>query len=853
MRVVIKKSGWLSPPFRSLAWVGLSLFGVVLIAGASVMTYYYVRFSRVIDERLQGSVFPNVSQIYAAPEKLRVGEKTSASEVVAYLRSAGLSERQDNPKGSYELLADGVRINPGSDSYFDSEPAEIRFSGGEVSSIISMNDQFARGEYYLEPQLITSMFDRSREKRRLVPFRDLPANLVNAVLASEDRRFFSHSGVDYLRIMKAAYVDIRAGSVRQGASTLSQQLARNFFLNAKRTWKRKLEEALIAFILERRLGKQEIFEDYCNQIYLGQREGFSISGFGEAAPVYFNKDVRNLTLPEAAFLVGIIPGPNLYSPYRNRDGALRRRNQVLDAMVETGAIAARQRDEAVAMPLHVTPSYEVANEAPYFVDMVKDRLLENYSEEDLISGSYRVYTTLDMKLQRAASEAMRIGMEEVDQRLAAMRKAHHRGSKEPVEEVPSERAESALIVLDPHTGAVKALLGGRDYGRTQFNRILSRRQPGSAFKPFVYAAAFSASLNGGGGPVLTAITRVVDEPTTFMFNGIPYQPANFKNEYKGEVNLRTALAHSLNAATVKVAEMVGYGPIVSLARRAGMNSQIQPTPAVALGAYDVMPLEIAGAYTIFANGGSRMDPYFVATVRDPSGAVLENKVPKGIQVLDPRVAYLMTSLMQGVIDRGTGAGPGGVRARGFKAPAAGKTGTSHDGWFAGYTSNLLCIVWVGYDSNKELPLSGAFSALPIWTEFMKRAITVPEYSNMTWPVQPRGIVQVSIDPDSGGLATPLCPHTQTEYFVEGTQPTEYCPLHYLQEMPPNSPNPGIARLASVAPPTVTGPTAPTQAPQAAVPAPAPVASAPPASPPPENEKPKKRGFFGRIFGAVKGD
>jgi len=544
MRVVIKKSGWLRPRFRSLGWLSLFLLGFLLVGGAFLFTFYYVRYSRLIDQLLQGPVFPNVSQIYAAPEKIRPGDKASVPGIISYLQSAGLNERGDNPKGSYVKLADGVRILPGPDSYFAQEPAEVRLSEGRISSIVSLQDQLARREYSLEPALVTSLFDRTREKRRLVPFRDLPPNLVNAILAIEDRRFFQHSGLDYLRILKVAYVDIRSGRLRQGASTISMQLARSLFLDTRRTWKRKLEEALVTIQLERRLSKQEIFEYYCNKVYLGQSAGFSISGFGEAANVYFRKDVRNLTLPEAAFLAGITHGPNLYSQYRNRELALKRRNQVLDAMAETGAITPKERNEAAAAPLRVTPSYEVANEAPYFVDMVKDQLLENYSEEDLISDSYRVYTTLDLRLQRAAAEAMRIGMAEVDQRLEALNKLHRRpkAPKTGPPEPPSEQAEAAMIVLDPHTGAVKALIGGRDYGRTQFNRILSRRQPGSSFKPFVYATAFSAPLNGSPGPFLTAASVVDDSPTTFMFDGHPYEPANYKKEYHGEVTLRYALA-----------------------------------------------------------------------------------------------------------------------------------------------------------------------------------------------------------------------------------------------------------------------------------------------------------------------
>ncbi len=852
MRVFIKKSRLVHALFRPVGLVCLSLLLLAVIGAASVFTSYYVRFSRLIDNRLAGPVFPNVSQVYAAPEKLILGQRGDRAEVISHIRMSGYTERRDNPKGWYSLLQDGIRIVPGPDSYFANDPAEVRFADGQVNSIVSLRDQFARSEYALEPRLVTSLFDRRREKRRLVEFRDLPSDLMNAVLAIEDRRFLQHSGVDYLRILKAAYVDIRAGRVEQGASTITMQLARSFFFSSQRTWKRKLAETLVAFQLEGRLTKEQIFEYYCNKIYMGQRGSFTISGFGEAAQAYFSKDVRDLALPEAAFLAGIMQGPNLYSPYRNPEAAIRRRNIVLSAMVETGAITPQQREEATNTPLEVTPRYTVASEAPYYIDMVKSQMLERYSEEELVSESYRIYTTLDLKLQRAAAEAMRAGLAEVDQRLEQMRQARRKqtaskaGPGSP-EENGSEgrKVEAALIALDPKTGAIKALLGGRDYGRSQFNRIKALRQPGSVFKPFVYAAALSAAQYGSVGPPWTPISQLYDEPTTFVFEGNSYEPSNYREHYYGPVTLRYALLRSLNVATVKLAQMVGYETVVSLARRAGMNVNIQPTPAVALGAYDATPLEIAGAYTIFANQGVRMDPYMLTMVRSQDGTVLEQAERRGTRVLDPRIAFLMTNLMESAIDRGTGIG---VRARGFRAPAAGKTGTSHDGWFAGYTSNLLTIVWVGYDSDLAVPLSGAASALPIWTEFMKRAITLPEYHDVVAAVPPPGVVQVEIDPDTNGLATPHCPRTQTEYFVAGTQPTEHCPLHYLQPVQSALP---LTRIAEVVPQAVPEPASV----QPAAPEPVIRAAAPPQEPAqvvPEEPEAPKRGFFRRLFGVFGG-
>ena len=854
MRVVIRRGRWPSILFPPLGLALLSLFAIGVVGGLSAFTFYYVRYSRLIDERLRGPVFPNVSQVYAAPQVLRLGQPANPDSVASYLRRAGYTEERDNPKGWYQRLPNGIRIGTGVESYFAPETADLHFADGVLNSIVSDRDLFARSEYSLEPVLVTNLFDSTREKRRLVGFDDLPRHVINAVLATEDRRFFEHSGVDLPRVLMAAYVDLTSGAIRQGASTLTMQLSRMLFLTPERTWRRKLAETMVTLQLERRLTKEQIFEYYCNKIYLGQRGSFGISGFGEAAQAYFNKDVTSLTLAEAAFLAGIIRGPNLYSPYRNPEAALRRRNQVLAAMVDTGAITPQERDEAAATPIEVAPTYTVATEAPYFVDMVKEQLLDRYSEEDLISQSYRIYTTLDLNLQRAAAEAMRIGLEEVDERLAALRRPRGRAANPEATDEPAPEAplvEAALIVLEPQTGAVKALIGGRDYGRSQLNRILSHRQPGSAFKPFVYAAALETGLERPVGPPWTPISKVNDEPTTFVYEGGRfYEPANYGNEYYGQVTLQYALARSLNVSTVKLAQMVGYDRVVRLARAAGMNVNIQPTPAVALGAYDVTPLEIAGAYTVFANAGVHMQPFWVSAVRDRSGTVLEQTRPRGVPVLDKRIAFLMTDLMQGVIQRGTGVG---VRARGFTAPAAGKTGTSHDGWFAGYTSNLLAIVWVGYDDNTELPLSGAASALPIWTEFMKRAVSLPQYSRVEAPVPPPGVVRVSIDSDTGELATPHCPRTESHYFLDGTQPAQYCQVHYLQPLIRRIPI--VGAIAGVIAPPAEGPEAPQAAPPAAAapaaqePAPAPNAEA---APPPEPPRQRRRGFFGRIFGIFTG-
>jgi penicillin-binding protein 1B len=404
-------------------------------------------------------------------------------------------------------------------------------------------------------------------------------------------------------------------------------------------------------------------------------------------------------------------------------------------------------------------------EAPYFVDLVKDQLLSQFTEHDLLSQSYRIYTTLDLEVQQAASEGIRAGITEVDLQLKKSKRAKDAPPPDPLQ------PQLALVALDPHTGWLKALVGGRDYGRSQLNHVLAKRQPGSSFKPFVYAAALSSGVDGSQ-PLLTPATVLDDEPTTFQFAGQAYEPENYKQEYHGQVSLREALMYSLNVATVHLAEMAGYDKVRSLAVAAGINTDLLATPAIALGAYVATPLEIAGAYTIFSNGGRYVEPKFILAVNDASGRTLWRSPEVSRQVLDPRVAYLMVNLLESVVNNGTGAG---VRTRGFTLPAAGKTGTSHDGWFAGFSSNLLAVVWVGYDDDRELKLSGSASALPIWTEFMKSAAQVPAYRDAQPFEAPPGIVTVPVQMAAslpGGGDSVL---VRNEYFIEGTEPQEQVP------------------------------------------------------------------------------
>ncbi|HVS74415.1 MAG TPA: PBP1A family penicillin-binding protein [Candidatus Acidoferrales bacterium] len=834
---------------------GLILLGVFLVSfltGAGFFTYYSVKYSRMIDERISGGILQNTAQIFSAPSRITPGDAMGPDELSARLQRAGYRPKSGGDSlGQYTVQGNSIEIRPSKLSYFEGQNAlTVQFAGKTIRSIrpLGGGEELAVAE--LEPELITNLFDSSREKRRRVRYEDLPKILVNAILSAEDKRFFEHPGFDPLRILGAAWADMRHSSRLQGASTLTMQVARSFFFSTERTWRRKLAETLVALKLEQRYSKQQIFELYANEVYLGNRGSFALHGFGEASFAYFGKDVRQLSLAEAAFLCGIIRAPNYYSSADRRpERGVQARDRVLAQMVENNFITEAEEQAARRVSLKITRSAFSGTEAAYFVDMVKDHLLEKLSEAELLSENFRVYSTLDPVLQRAAAAAVEAGMKNVDALLAKkydVWKRQHK-KKGPSAQIP--RVQVALVALDPRTGEIKALIGGRDYGQSQLNHALARRQPGSAFKPFVYAAALDNAVDGVN-PIVTPATTIVDEPTTFEFDGNAYTPNNYGEKFLGTVTVRDALIHSLNVATVKVAELVGYGRVVQVARKMGLGNNIQATPAVALGAYEMSPLDVAAGYTAFAASGVRAEPQFLLSVVNADGTLLEKITPQTRTVLDPRVAFLVTSLLKDVLNRGTAAG---VRARGFTLPAAGKTGTSRDGWFAGFTSNLVCIVWIGFDDNHDLGLTGSVTAAPIWADFMIRATSMPAYSKVHDFLAPAGVVSVTIDPETLQLATPLCPVTRAEVYISGTEPTQFCERHgggartsttpasWLSHIFGGSPNPPPAAGSGAASPPASN------APATSTPPKPPGAATPP---PPEQEK--KKGPLQKFFGILGG-
>ncbi|HZD51357.1 MAG TPA: PBP1A family penicillin-binding protein [Silvibacterium sp.] len=835
---------------KLLLGAGIAVAGCFLLF-ACVFTFYYIKYGRIVDQRLEKPLFAATAKIYGAPAELRPGQKFTVEYIAQQLRNAGYSSEGDSkasPMGTYSAGPESITVHPGPQSYHAPEGATITFDNGKISDITGDQGQ-KLAAYELEPLLITDLSDATRSKRRLVTYDQLPHNLINAVVAIEDRRFFTHGGVDYLRLLGAARNDLsHRHTYMEGGSTLTMQLARGFFLSPAKRFKRKFLEIVITFQLEHRFTKEKIFELYANQVPLGQRGSFSINGFGEASQAYFGKDVRQLTLPECALLAGLIQSPSRLNPYRHVERATARRNLVLDSMVETGAITKEQAEEAKASPLNVVPGAVDAGEAPYFVDLVREQLAQRLGGDEYNQQGLRIYTSLDPQLQAAATEAVQAGMQHVDE---LVEKLHARRVKEG-DNTPIVYPQVALLALNPHTGQVLALVGGRNYGQSQFDHAISHRPTGSIFKPFVYAAAFNTSLAGsqltnadGATAIFTPVTILNDVQTTFTFAGQTYSPRDFEGKYYGEVTARFALQQSLNNATISLAEMVGLNNVASLARDAGIKSA-RATPAMAIGSYDATPLEMAGAYTVFANNGVKIDPWMLASVRSPNGDVMNDYTPITKPVLDPRAAYLTTSLMENVINHGTGFV---VRAMGFTAPAAGKTGTSHDAWFAGFTSNLVCIVWVGNDDYSSIDIEGAHAAAPIWADFMKKAVELPQYSDTKDFVPPQGIVQVRLDKATNLLADAACPdNVYYADFLDGTQPTDTCDHANGDQRNLFQRIFGIGEKASAPPqvPVTQTPPPPTQPVQ-----PAPAQNTAVAQTQPQQEPQpvkKKRGFFAKLFG-----
>ena len=701
-------------------------------------------------------------RLYAAPFQLNAGLSLKAARLSERLQRLGY-RAVGGPvaaPGEFQLTPAALTIylHPQPDAHVKASVVTLELDQGRVAQVLSEPDRSPIYPVFLEPELISGLRGGSRQVREWIALADMPPRLVASVLAVEDRRFYSHIGIDPIAIGRAIWRNLMTGGVVQGGSTITQQLAKNLFYTPQRTMGRKVKEALAAAVLETKYRKQEILESYLNEIYLGQAGFVSIYGVGEAAHRYFGKPLADLTTGEIAMVAGLIKGPNTYAPTKHRALAQQRRDVVLRLLREQGLLTEEEWMTAVNEPLRVAPPDDALADAPYFVDTVL-REVEDVVGSPLPEG-LRIDSTLDPLIQQVAAEGLEDGL------LKLERAYHSLKSQEGL-------LQGAVAVLEPSTGAILALVGGRDYRVSQFNRaVQARRQAGSLFKPFVYLAAFEASRSGKQ-PSFTPASLLADEPVTFESDSGTWSPQNYDRQFHGTVTLRTALEQSLNVPAVRVAKAVGTQSILEVARQLGVTGGAADDLSIALGSPAVSLFEMTAAYGAIANGGILVRPSSVRTASDREGTVLWTAGPDRHQAVSPQAAYLVTSLLEGVIQRGTATK---AKVLGLTGAIAGKTGTTdgyRDAWFIGYASDLVIGVWVGFDDERAIRLTGAQAALPIWIEIARRIL--PEQATLF--AQPPGVATRSIDPKTGQLATSQCPEQISEVFIEGTEPSVYCELH----------------------------------------------------------------------------
>jgi penicillin-binding protein 1B len=746
--------------FSSTAVLAISFVVGVVFAG------YVRRLEQIVISRFEGRRFRVPSRVYSAPQLIYPGLDIELADLRGTLRNLGYREAtsgSDLPPGQYVWGSKVVRLHLRAFEHPQRpEPARdvaLRLDGRHIGSIHSVPDGSELITVQLDPEPIGAYYGPDREQRELISLGETPEHLRDAIFAVEDQRFESHTGIDLRRIGGALIANLRHGSVTQGGSTLTQQLVKNFFLTPERTVRRKVNEALMAMLVELRFEKPEILEAYLNEIYLGQRGSTAVHGVGEAARLYFGKKARDLTVAESALLAAIIQSPNGLSPYRNAAGALERRNLVLSLMQKQGRIDEKTRARAEAESLRLSEVRPDAGDARYFMDFLRRQLSENYDEDVLTAEGMRIYSTLDARAQRAAALALRDELAKLEKRFPKLQ------SKDT-----QKQLQGCIVALRPQTGELLALVGGRDYRSTQFDRCTQARRPtGSVFKPFVYVAALEPRASG---PTITLASQLDDTPLSVSTPSGPWQPENFDHQFHGRVSVRQALAHSYNVATARLAQQVGISRIVDVARRLGIESPLPQVPSLALGSADMAPLEMARAYATLANQGERPEIRSVEDLVDRRGETFERARRPFPRVLDPGTAFLATSLLETVAERGTAAG---VRALGLRGPIAAKTGTTNeerDLWFVGFTPELVAVVWVGFDEPKSLGIPSSVGALPVWRRFVQELTGGFVRGAFARPAE---VKVVDVDPDTGAQALFGCPRREPEYFLDGTEPMETCP------------------------------------------------------------------------------
>ena len=735
------------------------IFTLLLVAGLICYGWY---LSTHIEQRFSARRWSVPSKVYSDTTLLYPGQRINPDLLKKKLEALGYRKVDHKPSRKGEL-----RTSPDAVTVFLNDlntpwnnrrgfPVRIAITGDIIESIIGTKDYREVPILELEPEEISLFFGSERERRQLISIQQVPDHLIHAVLAAEDSRFFQHPGIDLRGIFRALLANLRHGSIRQGGSTLTQQLAKNYFLTPARTLTRKFKEILISVIIEFKYEKEEILEIYLNEIYLGQKGPVAINGVGEASYFYFGKPVKKISRSEAATIAGLIKAPNHYSPYRDKERCLARRNLVLNAMHTKGWLSEGDLRADLKTPVKTVGFTVHGKKAPYFVDFLEQQLKVLYRPEDLASLGLSLYTTLDSQVQSAAENALKKGLEHLERIKPELRRDN-----------PDQKLQGAVIVMQPGTGYILAMVGGRSYATSQFNRIVqARRQPGSAFKPFVYLSGLDR---------FSPADMLSNQPQTYAVDGKNWEPQNFEPVTKYTVSMRTALSMSYNLATVDLAMKVGLDHVVNTAEKFEFSTPLKPYPSLALGAFEVIPLELARGYCVFAANGVMPHPLSLKGVVDESGKTLEQKHLQIQRLISPQKAFIMNFMLQSVVTRGTARS---LKTRGIDWPVAGKTGTTNDfrdAWFVGYTPDLLALVWVGFDNGDSIFATGSSAALPIWAELMK---TVPQHISGAGFNVPPGVEKQMVCDVTGQLAIEnACPQPREEYFLAEKIPTEQCPLH----------------------------------------------------------------------------
>ena len=747
---------------RGSIWMRLLKSAALSLAVLSIsLSSYCLYLSVKIEKRFSGRRWSIPSKVLSDTTMLYPGQLIDRTLFTEKLKHLGYREvlHEPNRKGEMRTRESSLDIFlcdlDLSSRRREGFPVRIRFRKSEIKSILNLNNGESVPILELEPEEIALLFGPEREMRQLVSIDRVPRHLINAVLCAEDKRFYSHHGIDPRGMMRAFYANIRRGAIVQGGSTITQQLAKCYFLYPKRTLTRKAREVLMSLIIEMKYEKDEILEIYLNEIYLGQKGSISINGVGEASYFYFGKAVGELSTAEAACIAGLIKAPNYYSPYVDKERCREQRNRILRAMYKNEWISEQRLRSALASPVSTAGVADFRRKAPYFVDYLTEQLASLYSPEDLASLGLSIFTTLDTQVQMAAERALEKGLARLERSNPAVDRPE-----------PAKKMQGAVIVIQPKTGYILAMVGGRDYDLTQFNRATQAlRQPGSAFKPVVFLSSLEE---------FTPVSRLSNSPISYEFDGVLWEPQNYEPIPENYLSSRDALSRSVNLATVDLAMKVGLDRIVETASLFRFSTPIRPYPSLSLGTFEVVPIELARAYCAFAADGVLPYPMSLKEVVDDQGEALEKRHMTIERVISPAKAFIMTSMLRSVVTDGTARSLGEM---GISFPVAGKTGTTNDfrdAWFVGYTPRILALVWIGFDNYSSIEATGATAALPVWADLMD---SIPQYTSGDWFRMPPGVVKQSVCLESGEIAVRGCPNSIEEVFLKETAPARYCPLH----------------------------------------------------------------------------